>query len=272
MGLEAIPGGGTPATTFGSGTPAATGGLPPLTTLSADEAAELQRALSALDDLQPQSATRGVPVPRDQAKAVPDDIDVALDQAETSVSTDIYAFMALFTQLAQQMRQAAKEQRQTELQSQVTAINNAANLMIDAAEKRFAAAMVQGGMQIASGAVTVGSGIGSAIAVAKAKPDQLLTGSKFLTQLNASQNITSGSSQILTGMATMISASMELDAAKIDAEAKEQEALGTGAQARRDSAQEVAQNMADLIKDIREQLRAIAQSDIETNRGIARNI
>lgn len=56
--------------------------------------------MSALDDLQPQSATRGVPVPRDQAKAVPDDIDVALDQAETSVSTDIYAFMALFKQYA----------------------------------------------------------------------------------------------------------------------------------------------------------------------------
>ena len=233
---------------------------------------DLLQAMDALDGARTRSATQGVPQPDSDTKVDAQGLQVSLDGAEANVSTDVYAFMALFTQMAQQMRKVAKEQRQTELQNQVSSINSAADKMVEAAEKRFAAAMVQGYMQIASGAISVGSGVVSIGASGTAKASDFQTGSRFLTELNASQGIAQGMGQMVTGMGSIISGGIEYGASLDDAEAKRLEADGTAAQARRENAQEVAQNMGDLIKDIREQLRAIVQSNIETNRGMARNI
>lgn len=233
---------------------------------------ELLQAMDALDGARNRSATQGVPAPDSDAKIDAQGLQASLDGAEANVSTDVYAFMALFTQMAQQMRKVAKEQRQTELQNQVSSINSAADKMVEAAEKRFAAAVVQGSMQIASGAISVGSGAVAMGASATAKASDFQTGSQFLTELNAKQSMAQGSAQMVTGMGSIISGGIEYGASLDDAEAKRLEADGTAAQARRETAQEVAQNMADLIKDIREQLRAIVQSNIETNRGMARNI
>lgn len=233
---------------------------------------DLLQALDALDGARSRSATQGVPLPDSDTKVDAQGLQASLDGAEANVSTDIYAFMALFTQMAQQMRKVAKEQRQTELQNQVSSIHSAADKMVEAAEKRFAAAVVQGSMQIVGGAVSIGSGAATLKATASAPSSDFATGSKFLTNLNAKQSMASGTGQVMSGMGSIISGGIEYGASLDDADAKRLEADGTAAQARRETAQEVAQNMADLIKDIREQLRAIVQSNIETNRGMARNI
>lgn len=240
---------------------------------NAQQLEELLQAMDALDGARTRSATQGVTEPDTDTKVDASGMLASLDGAEANVSADIYAFMALFTQMAQQMRKAAKEQRQTELQNQVSSINSAADKMVEAAEKRFAAAVVQGSMQIASGAISVGSGVTSLGATATANPKTDFTsGSQFLTELNAKQSMAQGSAQMVTGLGSIISGGIEYGASLDDADAKRLEADGTAAQARRENAQEVAQNMADMIKDIREQLRAIVQSNIETNRGMARNI
>lgn len=97
-------------------------------------------------------------------------------------------------------------------------------------------------------------------------------GSKFSLELQAKQSLFSGSGQLVTGSGGMIAAGFEREASMLDSEGKEQEALGTAAQARREGQQEIAQTMADLLRDIREQLRAMVQAEVESNKGIARNI
>ncbi|HSW06939.1 type III secretion system translocon subunit SctB [Aquabacterium sp.] len=272
MGPKAIDLGSTGGVSYGAEEPLIEGLRPAAPGLSPEQIAELQLALSAIDGGPDLQATRGVASPREGERVDPVALHAALDSAESDVSTDIYAFMALFTKMAQEMRKTAKEQRQTELQAQVSAINSAADKMVDAAEKRFAAAVVQGTVQAVGGAISIGSGVGTFRAAKSASGADLETGSKFLTQLGAKQGIASGSGQVLSGLGSIVSGGIEMSASLDDAEAKRLEADGTAAQARRESSQEIAQNMSDLIKDIREQLRAMSQSNIETNRGMARNI
>ncbi len=86
----------------------------------------------------------------------------ALNDAQ--VGADIYAYMALFQQMAQQMRNTARTQRTTEMQAQVSALQNAAQEMKNAAAQRFIAALVSSGTQIVSGLVQMG---GSSLAASK---------------------------------------------------------------------------------------------------------
>lgn len=249
------------------------GNVPAVQTLSAEQIAELQLALSSIDGGSNPVHTRGVVAPRQgEQKVDTSGMEAALDDADANVSTDIYAFMALFNKLAQEMRNAAKEQRQGELQAQVSSINSAADKMVEAAEKRFAAAVVQSTIQIVGGAISIGSGFASIKSMASASKADMKTGSAFLNKQTAQQGILNGSSQVISGLGGIVSGGIEMSASFDDAAAKRLDAEGTAAQARREASQEVAQNMADLIKDIREQLRAINQSNIETSRGIARNI
>lgn len=273
MGPNSIQSGGSASVNYANEPTVVDVSIPAPQAQNPQQLEDLLQAMDALDGARNRSATQGVPAPDTEGDTKVDatGMQASLDGAEANVSTDVFAFMALFTQMAQQMRKVAKEQRQTELQNQVSSINSAADKMVDAAEKRFAAAVVQGAMQITSGAISVGSGAATLVATANPKAD-FTTGSKFLTDLNAKQSIASGSGQMVTGLGSIISGGIEYSASLDDADAKRLEADGTAAQARRENAQEVAQNMADLIKDIREQLRAIVQSNIETNRGMARNI
>lgn len=102
--------------------------------------------------------------------------------------------------------------------------------------------------------------------------DAFAPGSKFSLELQAKQSLFTGSGQLITGSGGMIGAGLERDASMIDSEAKQEEAVGTAAQARRESEQEIVQTMGDLLRDIREQLRAMVQAEVESNKGMARNI
>lgn len=273
MGPKPIQSGTVGGASYGSDDIVIDGSAPADQTLSAEQIAELQLALTSIDGGSNPIHTRGVVAPRvGETKVDTQGLNLALDDADANLSTDIFAFMALFNKLAQEMRNTAKEQRQGELQAQVSSINSAADKMVDAAEKRFAAAVVQSTIQIVGGAISIGSGAASIKAMASASKADMKTGSAFLNKQTAQQGILSGSSQVVTGLGGIVSGGIEMSASFDDAAAKRLDAEGTAAQARREASQEVAQNMADLIKDIREQLRAIVQSNIETNRGMARNI
>lgn len=102
--------------------------------------------------------------------------------------------------------------------------------------------------------------------------DAFAPGSKFSQQLMARQSLFSGSGQFISGSGGMISAGFERDASLKDAESKEEEAKGTQAQAEREVQQDIVQTMGDLLRDIREQLRAMAQAEVDSNKGMARNI
>lgn len=260
--------------------------------LSPAEAAELLQVLQQFESGLNNAATQGVPEPEPDPGARSERVggmNNALDNAQTNLATDIYAFMAMYTKLAQQMRSTAREQRQDQLQGQMSALSSAADKMVEAAQKRFDAALVQGITQIVSGAISIASGAYTLGKIANAnKPgevdlkdldpdapppaDPLAPGSKFSQQLTAKQSLFTGASQVIGGSGTMLSASMEKDAAMSDSDAKRDEALGTKAQADRETQQDIVQSMGELLRDIREQLRAMVQAEVESNKGMARNI
>jgi hypothetical protein len=277
MPVESIPGGNPPSVGYTpelqDNAPMGETSGPGRKQLTPEEAAQLLQALAMVEGQNRSVATTGVPEPETGARS--DGVkgmDPALDNASANLQTDIYDFMAMYTKIAQQMRTTAREQRQAELQNQVSSINSQADKMVEAAEKRFTAAMIQGAFQIGGGLMSIGSGLGSLKAMRGHDAIDFQSGSALNNQLQAKQGMAQGMSQSVTGVGSMISASYEKDAAILDSEGKGEEAKGTRAQASREAQQEIVQTMGDLLRDIREQLRSMAQSDIETNRGMARNI
>ncbi|WP_241118932.1 type III secretion system translocon subunit SctB [Achromobacter xylosoxidans] len=128
----------------------ATGPVDPkdLALISAEIGQKLQDALGGL---------RGLPAP-DVTQGAGPVFDAMSRLSEQEVQTDIYAFMALFQQLAQTMRSSAREVRANELQAQVDTLKGAAQEMRDAAKDRMIGAMTQGAFQIFGGLAQAGSG------------------------------------------------------------------------------------------------------------------
>lgn len=260
--------------------------------LDANQVAALRLDLDKLLGGLRSGSTEGTPAPGDDERSVPTDIDAALDAAQDDLATDLYAFMAMYMKIAQQMRSTAREQRAAELQSQVASLESAADHMVQAAQERFNAALTSGIFQIASGAISIGSAIGTLRAMAKPDP-----GGQHRARRRRHRRLLDQQGQPRHDARQRIHGRAEGQAGPRpaavprccphgrhllrrpraaggagDANAKRDEADASAAQARRDAAQEVMQTMADTIKDIRDKLAAMVQSQIETNRGIARNI
>lgn len=197
------------------------------------------------------------------------------------VTADMFAFMALFQQLAQSMRDTARTQRNTEMQSQVTAMQNAAEEMKSAAKDRFTAAMIQGSMQIAGGVIQVGA---SAVAMSKTAQGGALSafgkgdsameamGSRLTAQGQMWQGFGQGASGVTGGIGGMIGAEWTKRADMHDAERAQYDAQAKVHETAVGHASDMMQQMMDVIRDVRDKLQSIQQAAIETNRGIARNI
>ena len=78
--------------------------------------------------------------------------------------------------------------------------------------------------------------------------------------------------QVLNGIGTIINATQERKAAEHDAKRAELEAQAKVQEDSSQKANELMQQMMDVIRDVRDKLSSIDQSRLETNRGIARNI
>ncbi|MGY6268544.1 type III secretion system translocon subunit SctB [Achromobacter denitrificans] len=182
---------------------------------------------------------------------------------EQEVQTDMYAFMMLFQQLAQTMRSSAREVRASELQSQVDTLKAAADEMRQAAQDRMVGAMTQGAFQIAGGLAQVGAGYMQGRVLSSG-------GSEGMARSYSDKG--AGVSGVASGIGTMVNAAQERKAAEHDAKRSELEAQSKVHESGMQQASEMAQQMMDVIRDIRDKLSAIEQSRMETNRGIARNI
>lgn len=291
-------------TTGGNGDDA-TGGIPPraeMINLTPQEQLRFSSLLSRASDSGPGHAALFATGRGDGGGGDPGAITGQFGNiAPNEMSTDIYAVMALFQRLSQEMRNANREVRTNEMQAQVSALKNAADEMRNAANLRFAAAIVQGAFQIAGGAMQIaqssqalGNQMKSASLERQASVDMnaskletnaaakqglrnsaamLTEQSKHAGALGTHQQTMAGAnSQIMSGVGGMIAAGFNLGAdhadarrAELDADAKIHE---TGVQ----QANEMMQQMMDVIRDIRDKLGSIEQSRLETSRGIARNI
>lgn len=205
------------------------------------------------------------------------------------VSADIYTFMALFAKLAQEMRGAAREQRTAEMQAQVSALTSAAEQMKEAAALKFAGAVIQGAMQVAGGMMQVGFSMASAKNSvegfkAETKGAQLVESGKpggFDMQLQGKQMTALGGAQtgygqaansMATGIGSIASASFGYAADLKNAEKTQLETQAKVHETGVQHANDMMQQMMDVIRDVREKLQSIQQAAVETNRGIARNI
>ena len=219
------------------------------------------------------------------------------------VNADIYAFMALFQKMAQDMKATARLDREQALTAQATALQSAADQMKAAAEERLQAAIIQGATQIGGGVMQMGAAGLAATKLSNAKLQQdmgalqqsgaatnLTTKTTDLTNkitaiqqeqqkvLDSGQKFQSladkalGSGQIASGAGQIKAAGSETLKAELDANAQKLDAQIKLQQQAVEQANDMMQQMQDIIRDIRDKLQAIQQSAIETNRGIARNI
>ena len=190
------------------------------------------------------------------------------------VEIDIYSVMALFQQCAQQMRDNAREVRSAETQAQVKSLMGAAQEIRNAAEDRFAASVTQGAMQIAGGAVSVGMGVAGGVFSAKGinTGADTVAGAK-LNNIGATLSATAqGTGNMVSGTGTIAAAFAEQNAAEHDASKAELEADARVHEQGAQHANDLMQQMMDVIRDVREKLGAIDQARTETVRGIARNV
>jgi hypothetical protein len=201
------------------------------------------------------------------------------------LSADMYAFMALFQQLAQTMRDQARVARSNETAAQVAELQRAAEQIRQAAEHRFAAAVTAGMVSQAAGMIA-GTGIGGskgAVGSLTSKVGGLASKStEGLGKAGAGTVTTrapggvgafgAGMTAIGSGTGSSIGSSIGQSGAKSEAEAKEQEASTQSRDAAQQQTEDLMKEMMEVIRDVRDKLAEIEQSTVETNRGIARNI
>ena len=233
---------------------------------------------------------------------------MVLDSLDDSqVSADIYTYMALFQKMAQQMRNTAREQRTAEFQGQISSLQSAAEKMKEAAGQRFAAAIVQGVTQIASGLVQ--AGMSTAAAAKTIKGAQMeMQGKNALSTIKAFEgntdvlpskmgaSLTQSANQMIRdgqvagargglwqgyaqsgsgitgGIGGLVAAGFTHKADVLDAEKTRLDAQSKMHETAVQHANDMMQQMMDVIRDVRDKLSSIQQSQVETTRGIARNI
>lgn len=184
-----------------------------------------------------------------------------LQSLQSSMSVDIYAVMAMAQKTAQEMRDANRELRASSLNAQVSELLSAADDMDKAAKFRLAAGIVQGAMKAAAGAATFGFN-------ATAKGDG--KGSETDRKEHSAKG--DGISLGMQGLGDIAAAGLNYGASKADAEVKRHEAIAKLHESAQAEANDMMQQMMDVIRDVRDKVSAIDQSRIETNRGISRNI
>ncbi|MFC4160054.1 type III secretion system translocon subunit SctB [Chitinimonas lacunae] len=223
--------------------------------------------------------------PPHNGKADSNEVNGALEQASVQLYADIFQFMALFMKFAQEMRQTARLDREMTLQSQVSALQAAADEMREAAASRFNAALAQGICQIGAGAIQMGGAAYSGYKAYKAsgtydvssKGEHRIgfdtqSGQEMLKRGDTVRLGAEGVGSLANGTGTIARGSMDKEASEHDAKRSDQEAASRIHEAAREKAKETMDMMMDIIRDIRDKLAAMEQSNVEANRGIARNI
>lgn len=244
--------------------------------------------------------------PGDAAKAA--QTMASFPQAE--LQADIFSMMKLFQGMEREERNSARMDREVSLQTKVTELNSQADEMETAAEKRFTSAMISGSMQIVGGAMSVGlaaaggykqvqgmkteaagnagmnreqarltqgwekdGSVGPKPVVDSSLGQAYVTAGKAQTASGmALGQSAGGAGQMVSGMGSLGAAAVDKEAAAADVAAKRNETNATVADTAIQAANDRMQRAKEIIDDMKEKISAMEQSNIETNKGIARNI
>ncbi|MDH5857329.1 type III secretion system translocon subunit SctB [Lampropedia aestuarii] len=99
-----------------------------------------------------------------------------------------------------------------------------------------------------------------------------LSGDALAAHIAAEGKVWQGAAQTIGATGGLVSSITEFTASQHDARKAELEAQASAHDAAAQQANDVMQQMQDIIRDIRDKLGAMEQSSLETNRSIARNI
>ncbi|MFN3430708.1 MAG: collagen binding domain-containing protein [Candidatus Sericytochromatia bacterium] len=189
---------------------------------------------------------------------------------------------ALIAGLMQQMAKQSQAQRQQQLSManrQAIVMKNLVDQARTAAAQQAQIAMQQATPKLAGGVMAIGMSqatIKSGAAAQKLAASTQDSQAK-LQQLNGQMatihsTLVNGVGKLSAGQKQTELANYEAKAKEAEAEAKKMMDEASAATQQAAAANEMMQQMMDLIRDIRDKLSSIQQSQIETTRGIARNI
>ncbi|WCT73979.1 hypothetical protein PQ455_01725 [Sphingomonas naphthae] len=180
---------------------------------------------------------------------------------------DIFAAMASFEKLAQEMRDTARAGRAAASEAQVSTLREEAQRIRDLADQRLAASVTAGFTSIAGGAMSTGMG---AIGAAKAggiADDATKTSTKGTrdVSLDAAGRVGSISGQIGAGTGNMIPAA-DTDAKKAEADALAKLSQ-SGGRTQDEQIQQI-QQMTDAIRDMREMMTNMQETQTDGMHGL----
>lgn len=243
-----------------------------------------------------QSGVTGLASPRETSDASASRAAQAMaNYGTTEMQGDMMAFMALFQELAQTMRDSNRNSRNAETQAQVASLNSAADKIVAAADLRYSAAQLQANYAIAASAVSIGvsvvqigmAGYGAYKSYQGSKQLSMgdsmkteaasLTGSNTRlqagmlneagavnlggTKLTAQGGVISGTGMALTGVnqgiTGMIKGFGDKAAAEEEKDASYQDSLGAKDQADAKMHEAASQNAADVAQAMQDIIRDI---------------
>ena len=190
------------------------------------------------------------------------------------VAVDIYAVMALFQKCAQELRDMAREVRNSSMQAQVTTLQKSAAEIRNAAENRLQQAIIAGSLQIAGGALSVSMGVAGGIYGAQGIKQGSTTqlGMELANKAAVLSGTAQGAGSMVSSIGSVAGAFKEQAASENDAKRAEYEAAAKVYDQNVQQANDLMQQMLEIIRDMRDKFGAIDQARSETNRGIARNV
>lgn len=213
------------------------------------------------------------------------------------LQADIFSMMKLFQGMEREERNSARMSREVSLQTKVGQLESQATEMEKAGEKRFESAMINGAMQIVGGAMSVGmAGAGAykqvqGIRTEAAGNASIARGDMAEGGLNNSWGATmqtmgktqtasgmamgqsaGGIGQMASGLGGVAAAFSDKEAAAADVAAKRAETNATVADTAIQAANDRMQRAKEIIDDMMSKISDMERSNIETNKGIARNV
>ncbi|OZG72689.1 hypothetical protein BTA51_14260 [Hahella sp. CCB-MM4] len=197
--------------------------------------------------------------------------DGKMSEAGQSLEADIFAIMAMIQELAHTQKKGALEIRNGEYKLKWKSLENAGKEMRESAGKEFAAALIQGAVQIVSGAVSAKITIKSSTQTHALMKDTKLSPTEFQGKIQIQQNmgnIGQTYTQLGQGVGTIAAAPLTYSSKLDQEEQKQYEAESEKHSANIDSAKDFIQTMKDIMADVRAKLSAMEQSRHETRQKI----
>ena len=183
-----------------------------------------------------------------------------------SIQADIYAFMALFFQMALETRKTSSEIRSAEREARFQELQNAADKIREAGVFQMVAGIVGGVATIGAGALNMAGGLKSGLTLADKKLDP--QAATALSQAIGAKfgGVASG----VQGVGQIGGAGLNFGASVAQTKQKEHETQAEKDQAQVDMASELYQNMQQTIQEVLSKLAAMQQSNSDTAKQIVR--